>query len=241
MKGTLENKRLIISVHIPKTGGTAFVEILKAIAEEILYLDYGSQVFSPTAVYRRGQLVQEAFESITDLELLTGRSVIHGHFRIFKYLEKFPNASYVTWLRDPVERIASHYFYWQRAAHEYGFMDDPLCNRVISENMSLLEFAELEAVRNRQYHFLAPVGPKYCDFVGITEEYDRSVGLFRKLFCPEIEITPQFQNKNPDRPGSSYKLDTGVLERIRQLNALDVKTYREGLHRFRTLCDEVGV
>src|SRR5437867_1979766 len=34
----LENKKLIVSVHIPKTGGTAFIEILKPIAQEILYL-----------------------------------------------------------------------------------------------------------------------------------------------------------------------------------------------------------
>jgi len=39
---------------------------------------------------------------------------------------------------------------------------------------------------------------------------------------------PQLQNKNPDRPGNSYKLETGLRERILQLNELDVKTYREG-------------
>ena len=72
------------------------------------------------------------------------------------------------------------------------------------------------------------MGVEYCDFIGITEEYDRSVRLFQKLFCPEIDIVPQLQNKNPDRPGSFYKLETGLRERILQLNELNVKTYREG-------------
>ena len=240
-RGRLENKKLIISIHIPKTGGTTFLEILKAIAEEVLYLDYGNQIFSPTAVYRRGKLVQEPFESITDLELLPGRSIIHGHFHIRRYLEKFPNASYITWLRDPVERIASHYFFWQRAAQKHAFMEDPLCNKVISEKLSLVEFAELERLHNVQYRFLAPVGVEHCDFIGITEEYDRSIKLFQKLFCPEVDTTLQLQNKNPERPRTFYKLEAGVREKILQLNELDVKTYFAGLYRFRSLCDEVGI
>jgi hypothetical protein len=48
-KGKFKNKKLIVSIHIPKTGGTTFLEILKAIAQEVLYLDYGNQIFSPTA------------------------------------------------------------------------------------------------------------------------------------------------------------------------------------------------
>jgi len=236
-----QSKKLIISVHIPKTGGTTFLEVLKEAAQEILYLDYGSQVFSPSAVYRHGKRVEESFESITNLESLPGRSVVHGHFRTGKYLPKFPNASYVTWLRDPVERLASHYYFWQRAAHDHGFMDNPLCNRVISQKMSLVEFAELEEARNVQHRFLAPVGVKYFDFIGITEEYSRSIALFQKLICPEINITPQLQNRNPNRRHGFYKLEPGIRERILELNKLDSDMYLEGLHRFRTLCDELGV
>jgi hypothetical protein len=238
--GRFEDKKLIISVHIPKTGGTAFSEIIKLIANRILYLDYGNDIFSATALYRCGQQIEEPFESITE-ELLLGRSAIHGHFHIRKYLERFPRASYITWLRDPVERLASHYFFWQREPYERGFMTDPLCNRVISENMSFLEFAELDEVRNRQHLFLKPVGPGYCDFVGITEEYDRSIKLFQRLFCPEIDITPQLQNQNPDRPAGGYNIESGVREKILALNELDLKTYQGGLDRFRMLCDKVGI
>jgi len=238
---SLQGKTLIISVHIPKTGGAAFADVLKIVANNILFMDYGTEPFSPTAIYRRGQFVHQPFESIRTEELLSGRSVIHGHFRIVKYLKQFPNASYITWLRDPVDRLASHYFFWKRSAHEHGFMNDPLCNKVITENMSLIEFAQLDLVRNRQHEFLKPAGPQYCDFVGITEEYDRSIKLLQKLFCPELKITPQFKNRNPDRPGGLYKLAPGIRERILDLNELDVKTYVEGLHRFRTLCTEVGV
>lgn len=236
-RGRLENKKLIISIHIPKTGGTTFSEILKTIAEEIFYLDYGNQVFSPTALYRHGQLVQEPFESVTDLELLPGRSVIHGHFRIGKYLKKFPKASYVTWLRDPVERIASQYFYWQRTP----LMDDPLCNKVITEKMTLEEFARWEVARNVQRRFLSPTGVESFAFIGITEEYERSLELFRRLICPDVQTSPTMQNYNPDRPAKFYDLEPGLREKILKLNELDAYTYVDGIRRFRCLCDQVGL
>jgi hypothetical protein len=238
-----ESQKLIISIHIPKTGGAAFLEILRPMATEIFYLDYGNQVFSPTALYRHGHKVDDAFESFADLERLPGRSVIHGHFRIGKYLERFPNASYIAWLRDPVERIASHYFFWQRDAIKHRFTEDPLCNKVMSEKLSLLEFAELERLRNVQHRFLSPTGVNGCDFVGITEEYDRSIKLFQKLFCPDMDLTPRIRNKNrnPERPTGGYDLEDSVRANILALNELDVETYKEGLHRFRMLCHEVGV
>jgi hypothetical protein len=237
----VENKKLIVSVHIPKTGGTAFIEILKPIAQEILYLDYGNQIFSPTAVYRRGQLVHEPFESIKDIDSFPGRSVIHGHFPVTKYLQKFPDASYITWLRDPVERIASSYFFWQRAAHEHSFMDDPLCNKVISEKMSLEDFASLDMTRNVQYLSLAPAGMERFAFVGITEEYERSLELFRRLICPDVKLAPVVQNDNPDRPGNFYDLDPALREKILKLNELDAYTYVNGVRRFRRLCEQVGI
>jgi hypothetical protein len=50
-----KNKNLIISVHIPKTGGTTFVNVLRKCAEEVLYLDYGMGQLAPTALFRRGK------------------------------------------------------------------------------------------------------------------------------------------------------------------------------------------
>jgi hypothetical protein len=235
------NAKLIISVHIPKTGGTSFSEVLRIIAEEVFYLDYGPEIFSPTAVYRCGKLVQEPFEAIADLELLPGRSVVHGHFLVTKYLQRFPDASYITWLRDPVERIASSYFFWQRSAVEHSFMNDPLCNKVINEKMTLEDFAALRMTRNVQYISLAPAEMERFAFVGITEEYERSLELFRRLICPDVKIDPLMLNNNPDRPGNFYDLQPGLREKILKLNELDACTYANGVRRFRRLCEQVGI
>lgn len=232
----LAESKLIISVHIPKTGGTTFLDVLKATAQEILYMDYGEGII-PTSLYRKGELISESFESIADIESLPGRSVIHGHFRFAKYANQFPRAAYVTWLRDPVERLASHYFFWQRGR----FMEDPLCNKVLSEKMTLEEFAQLDVARNVQYRFLSPGGAQSFDFIGITEEYERSLELFRRLISPEVTIAPKIQNTNPERQRGFYEISPEVRQRILALNELDSSAYVDGLHRFRQLCEQVGI
>ncbi len=228
--------KLIISIHIPKTGGTTFLDVLQASTQEFLYLDYGKGI-NPSGVYRNGQRTNESFESIVDIDSLPGRSAIHGHFRAGKYREKFPRAAYVTWLRDPVERLASHYFFWQRTP----FMDDPLCNRVITEKMTFEDFARLEIARNVQHRFLSPIGADGFAFVGITEEYERSLELFRRLISPNTTFAPKVQNTNPERQCGFYDLPSGVRERVLALNQLDASTYINGIRRFRQLCERVGI
>src|SRR4029453_5591793 len=89
-----KNQKLIISIHVPKTGGMTFVKVLRKCAEEVLYLDYSQeQGLGSTALFRRGKRLTTPFESVIDnLESLPGRSVIHGHFAPKKYSGRFPNA-----------------------------------------------------------------------------------------------------------------------------------------------------
>ncbi|HEY7002114.1 MAG TPA: sulfotransferase family 2 domain-containing protein [Candidatus Udaeobacter sp.] len=234
----LSNKNLIISIHIPKTGGTTFVEALRKCAQEVFYLDYGAEPLAPTALFRRGELMTAPFESIiSDLELLPGRSVIHGHFPVKKYRDLFPNAVYVTWLRDPVERVISNYLYWQRS----DIPGDRRWEQVTTHNMSLEQFAELEFARNLQEAFLSSLAVEQFDFIGITEEFDRSLELFRRLFCPDIRLDATIQNDNPNRRGKFYDMDSEVRKKIRLLNERDVHLYVDGVRRFRYLCDQVGL
>jgi hypothetical protein len=234
-----KNKNLIISIHISKTGGTTFVDILRKCAEEVLYLDYdyGWQP-SPTALYRRGKPITPPFESIIDdLGSLPGRSVIHGHFQAKKYVGRFPNAVYVTWLRDPVERIVSHYLYWQRSQ----IPGDAKWEQVTAQQMSLEQFAQLDFVRDLQQAYLFPLAVEEFDFIGITEEYDRSLELFRRLFCPGAQFDATVRNENPDRQGKFYNLDPELRKKILQCNERDASTYLDGVRRFHHLCEQMGI
>jgi hypothetical protein len=234
-----KNKNLIISIHIPKTGGTTFVEVLQSCAEEVLYLDYdlGGGKAAPTALFHRGKTITAPLESIiSDLESLPGRSVIHGHFRAKKYTGRFPHAVYVTWLRDPVERIISNYLYWQRS-HIPG---DRRWEQFTAQKMTLEQFSR-KLARNNQQAFLSPLAVEEFDFIGITEEYDRSLELFRRLFCPEAQFDATVQNKNPNRQGKFYDLDPQLRKKILQFNERDAYIYVDGVRRFRYLCAQVGL
>jgi hypothetical protein len=234
----LKSKNLIISIHIPKTGGTTFVDMLRNCAEEVLYLDYEYEGPSPSALFRRGEPLAMPFESIvSDLESLPGRSVIHGHFPAEKYISKFPNAVYVTWLRDPVERVVSNYLYWQRS----DVTGDRRWEGVIAQKLSLEQFAESDFARDLQRAFLYPLAVEDFDFIGITEEYDRSLELFRRLFCPGISFRSTMLNRNPDRQGEFYELEPELRKKILNLNEHDAHTYLDGVRRFRYLCKQVGL
>ena len=236
--GRQKNKDLIISIHIPKTGGTTFVDVLRKYVQEVLYLDYGLEPLAPTALFRQGKLITAPFESIVnDLESLPGRSVIHGHFPAKKVHDLFPNAVYVTWLRDPVERVISNYLYWQRS----DIPGDRRWEQVTAQNMSLEQFAQLDFARDLQEAFLSPLAVEEFDFIGITEEYDRSLELFRRLFCLDTRLDATAQNDNPNRQGKFYDLDPEVRKKIRLLNERDVHTYVDGVRRFRYLCEQVGL
>jgi hypothetical protein len=235
--GRQKNENLIISIHVPKTGGTSFVDVLKACAEEVFYLDYGLGALAPTALFWRGKPITAPFESVIRCrDSFSGRSVIHGHFHAEKYVGRFPDAVYVTWLRDPVERVASNYFYWYRE-----IPGDPLWEQVIARKMSLEQFAQLEITRNLQEALLSPLAVEQFDFIGITEEYDRSLELFRRLFCPDVCIDATVRNRNPNRQGEFYELDPELRKKILKLNERDAHIYLEGVRRFRYLCGQVGI
>jgi len=235
--GGPKNENLIISIHVPKTGGTSFVDVLKACAQEVFYLDYGLGPLAPTALFRRGKPITAPFDSIiSDLDSLPGRSVIHGHFPSKEYVGRFANAVYVTGLTDPVERVASNYFYWQRT-HIPG---DARWEQVSGQKMSLEQFAQLEFARNLQQAFLFPLAVEQFDFIGITEEYDRSLELFRRLFCPHASFDAMVRNRNPNRRGEFYDVDPQLRTKILELNERDIRLYSDGVRRFRYLCGQVG-
>ena len=95
----------IVSVHIPKTGGVTFREILEKLAEGHIHYDYGDRPLSPPALAER---VRRRFRRVT---VPPETRVVHGHFLAAKYARVFPEAPIVVWLRQPLQRLSSHYNY----------------------------------------------------------------------------------------------------------------------------------
>jgi len=83
---------LILSVHIPKTGGITLFNLLEQRFGKGLLADYPDR---------------HEMEGCTDLV-----EAIHGHFEIADYLKRSPGARIITFLREPLDRALSHYYYW---------------------------------------------------------------------------------------------------------------------------------
>ncbi len=219
---------LIVSIHIPKTGGETFRDILEALTEGHLQRDYGDRPLAPLTLRQRARL------ATARPHLQPDTRAVHGHFIATKYWRRYPQARYMAWFREPVERLASHYHYWKRKPDR----KNPTCQKLIEEDLSLPAFAALPEMRDVQARFLGDVPPAKLAFVGITERYDDSIDLFRRAFYPALSATTERVNANPEREGERYDLDAAVRLEVERLNAADMALYDAVVARFESLLAE---
>jgi hypothetical protein len=216
---------LIVSVHVPKTGGVSFREVLARLAGDRLVLDYADRPLAPRSRWQAWR------ERRRRAELPPGTRVVHGHFVAAKYWRSHPEGRFVTWFRDPVERLASHYFYWQREPDP----EHPTCRRLHSERLSLRAFAALPEMRDVHARLLGGVPVEAFAFVGLTEHFEAGMELFRRLFCPELELGAGRRNVNPARSGERYALDPAERDAIAALNRADLALYARARARHEEL------
>lgn len=207
----------LIFVHIPKTAGTSFAQVLME-------------------VHGKGFLRSDGDDPWTAID--HGVTCIAGHFSIGRFRLRFPSAEHAVWFRDPVERVISDYEHWKR-----NDLDNPLWREFRDTEMSLLTFAAWHPARNLQHRLMLHYPVERLAYVGIAEEFDRSIRLFAKMFRVNgAAARAGPTNVNPEkRVGVPY--DVGPLNRrvIESLNALDAQLYARARARFSQLCAEHGV
>jgi hypothetical protein len=216
---------LIVSVHVPKTGGVTFREALEGLAEGHLVLDYDDRPLAPRS------LVRSLRERLRRVELPPGTRVVHGHFVASKYHRRYPGARFVTWFRDPIERLASHYHYWLREPDP----KNPTCRRLLEERLTLEQFGALPEMRDVHARFLGGVPVEAFAFVGLTEAFDAGMELFQRLFGPARPLEVGRRNANPDRRGERYELPPGVREALAANNRRDLELYARARARYEAL------
>ena len=184
----------LISVHIPKTAGSTFRTLLGRVYGARLALDYDGKV-----------------------DGLDSAEVVHGHFPATKYLKQFPDAKIITWLRHPVERVISYYYYWLRV-ERHG---NPNHDYFLDNKLSLLEFARFPSLRNEIMSYFQGVDPERFFFVGIVERYESDVRKLAALLdWPEIPAVRE--NVTLDKPDVSLEL----REEIARLHGEEMALYR---------------
>jgi hypothetical protein len=146
---------------------------------------------------------------------------IHGHFPPDVMLPQFPDATLITWVREPVERVISSYYHRLRAPD----WQHPVSRELHEKKLSLVEFAALDLMRNEIARFFGSKEPEDFAFIGLTETFEDSLARFLRQFgFAGASVIPR-ENCNPERRQESYSIDEGVRKEIARLNENDCLIY----------------
>jgi len=216
---------LLISIHLPKTAGASFRKSLKEHFGEGLRLDYLDRPINTPPLRRHWHVIKKCIRNrLTNYQA----ECVHGHFLPLKYA-LCRNAKFVAWLRDPLERLGSHYYFWLRNYDLQPFQ--PLLHRrVVEEQWSFERFCLAPELRNLYCQFFWGFSPKRLDFIGIVEQYEFDLAYFSQYFLNE-PLNKHVVNTNPDSISSSYFEDPGFKLKVQQYHQNDVDLYKWALAR----------
>ncbi len=135
---------------------------------------------------------------------------VAGHFTAYKYMHlKWPM---ITFLRDPVDRVISHYSMWRRG--KPGRTESIFWfNGWFPNHMQFV-------VKDH----------KLFNFIGITERYDESVAIIERMFDFKFKNPKVYLNKTPEK----FKLKPNNRTRrvLEDINNQDRELYNIALRRF---------
>ncbi len=214
---------------MPKTAGTSFSDALKLHFGDRYRADYADLPMHATPLRRNLRAMVDRVRRYRRLP--AGVGCVHGHFLPTKYrlAAARRDACFVTWLRDPVERVVSHYHFWRRDYHGED-PAQPLRNRMLREDWSLERFALGPEVRNLYSQYLWRFDPRRFDFIGITEHYAEDLDVFAHRFLGG-PAPLSCALANPERAEDQYLLEPALRSRIASHHAADVALYRWALLR----------
>ena len=202
---------MIVSVHIPKAGGSSFCKILHQV--------YGAKLW---ANYSRQWTLNEADSA----EIPEKTCCLHGHFEADAFSNRFPDAQLITWLRHPVSRTISLY----RHILNRPDLDNTYIREVYERQPDLLEFSQIPWVRNNAFNYLKCLTPEDFIFIGFVEDYAVSLRQCAKTLAWSCPISPVWENKDPSP--SPLNLTEDQRNFILEQNCEEVKWYNQARKRF---------
>lgn len=208
---------VLISVHVPKAGGTSTGSLLgKMFPGDELLLDYAEDPAQP--------LSHRQIDPVRYLQMRVRPPphvrAIHGHFHPAKYLD-VPGARWFTVLRRPPELLISIYWFF-----ESENLDAPLHRYFIEESLTVEELARLPILnRLLSETYFGGVDMHRFDVIGRHEE--RAEALRRLADLAERPLTADEHLRRT--PGKQYMQemlhDDALIRRLESILADDMRFY----------------
>jgi len=235
----LDDFNTVIFLHIPKTAGQTLDVILERhYPLSSIYTIYGFDIPISESVKRLSKFSENYKEKI---------KLIKGHYKFGLHQLLPQKTTYITLLRDPVDRIIAHYYYVLRQPSHY------LNGIVKAKKMSLADYVSSgisKEMDNGQTRLLSGK-EKQCDFgqckddllklakdnlkehfsvVGLTERFDESLILmslkfgWRKIYYSRRNVSRKGQNKTT--------IGSETRRVIEKFSKLDLELYEYGKNIF---------
>lgn len=170
-----------------------------------------------------------------------GYDLINGHMANQLLDSVHPDCLKVTLLRDPVERIISHYFYARSIPFHY------LHDRIHAEGITLHDYVSMEDLSTelqnwyiKHFSGLTADAVKHdpetavslaydtlmnrYDLVGFLDQYSAFIKSLQKLANLRHPYRTKRINVTQNKP-TKDSIPAETLQRIRQFNDLDIKLY----------------
>jgi len=213
---------MIVSVHLPKTGGCSFKHALREHYGK-RYLPFNGSGLMLEKDERNKTNVEESLRLLS--ADFSGVDVVHGHFMPFKFLllaEKV-DLNFVVWLRDPFERMASHFYFWRRAWNPR--IQETHWREVILGNWSFEDFCFSDRYRNFISQYLWAFPLYNFDFIGSLEHYAEDLKRFSDQFVG-ADLDYKCRNRTANKPA---EFDEKLKQRFAEFHAIDYELYRQAM------------
>ncbi len=219
---------MLVSVHLPKTAGSSFVSALEQYFGDHLLRDYDDLPMNRSTTRRNFSAIGKSLLPSKFNKQKEEIHCIHGHYMPVKYRFLTPSKSkiYVTWMRDPVERLASHYYYWRRTYHPDSAAR--VHRKVVEEDWSLERFCFSKEMRDTYAKFLWGFPARKFAFIGITEDFERELARFSGQILKDRLPVPSL-NRNPSKDRRPYIDDPEFRADIERFHARDMQLYQYAL------------
>lgn len=217
----------IIFLHIPKAAGSTFSKILdRNYSKESVYQIDGK---------RRDESINEFINAPLDVKKSIKCLRGHLHFGIHKHLPG--KYKYITFLRHPISRISSLYWYIKRTPVHYlhdivnfrnmslrEFVMSDITNETSNDQVRLISGSSRPQIQNSDYQIAKVNIDSSFGFVGFVEDFDKSLIMLKSLIGLR-SILYRKKNVKIKNERLDLTLDQTILDTIHEKNYYDIKLY----------------
>ena len=218
-----------VFIHVPRTAGTTFKKMLRNCG------------FRSKGDNKELQNLREMFTGKKKLSRFTYpwtleeyqifKKLVQGHTPVAKYYPMLREShKFITWVRDPVDRMISQWEWWVARGYRGGDIGGVWRKQVCAGRMDITELCRKMP---NTYRIMFGKDLSVFDWIGNQEEFDDSLYKFGQTFGITI---PEYDSWNVK--GKNYKIKRRALvndkkrEEMKQILKSDYKVYYEALERW---------